>query len=87
MTPAVSVRGITKRYGKFVALDNVSLDVQQGEFLSLLGPSGAGKTTILRMIAGFDRPDSGEIHIMTEGCEVSASGGSGTHFSGVVNLT
>ena len=66
MTPAVSVRGITKRYGRFVALDNVSLDVQQGEFLSLLGPSGAGKTTILRMIAGFDRPDSGEIHIMDQ---------------------
>jgi spermidine/putrescine transport system ATP-binding protein len=60
------VRGITKRYGSFVALDNVSLDVQQGEFLSLLGPSGAGKTTILRMIAGFDRPDSGEIHIMDQ---------------------
>ncbi|SEM32692.1 spermidine/putrescine transport system ATP-binding protein [Roseovarius azorensis] len=64
MTKAVSVRGITKRYGKFVALDDVSLDIEQGEFLSLLGPSGAGKTTILRMIAGFDRPDTGEIRIM-----------------------
>ncbi len=64
MKPAVSVRGISKRYGGFVALDDVSLDVQQGEFLSLLGPSGAGKTTILRMIAGFDRPDRGEICIL-----------------------
>lgn len=64
MTTAVSVRGITKRYGKFVALDDVSLDIEQGEFLSLLGPSGAGKTTILRMIAGFDRPDTGEIYLM-----------------------
>lgn len=64
MKPAVSVRGITKHYGSFIALDDVSLNVEQGEFLSLLGPSGAGKTTMLRMIAGFDRPESGEIRIL-----------------------
>jgi spermidine/putrescine transport system ATP-binding protein len=64
MTPAVSIRGISKRYGNFVALDTIDLDIAQGEFVSLLGPSGAGKTTILRMIGGFDYPDTGEIKIL-----------------------
>jgi len=66
MTLAVSVRGITKRYGNFVALDDVNLDIEQGEFVSLLGPSGAGKTTILRMIGGFDFPDSGDVKILDQ---------------------
>jgi spermidine/putrescine transport system ATP-binding protein len=66
MTQAVSVRGISKRYGSFVALDNVDLDIAQGEFVSLLGPSGAGKTTILRMIGGFDYPDAGEVRILDQ---------------------
>ncbi|MCP8894164.1 ABC transporter ATP-binding protein [Shinella daejeonensis] len=64
MSTAISVQGITKRYGNFVALNGVDLDIEHGEFLSLLGPSGAGKTTILRMIAGFDRPDTGRISIL-----------------------
>ncbi|PZR89315.1 MAG: spermidine/putrescine ABC transporter ATP-binding protein [Stutzerimonas stutzeri] len=64
MNTAVSVQGITKRYGGFVALNGVDLNIEHGEFLSLLGPSGAGKTTILRMIAGFDRPDTGRIAIL-----------------------
>lgn len=66
MTLAVSVRGISKRYGSFVALENVDLDIAQGEFVSLLGPSGAGKTTILRMIGGFDYPDEGEVRILDQ---------------------
>ena len=57
----LEIRNITRRFGDFVAVDNVSLDIEAGEFFTLLGPSGCGKTTILRMIAGFDLPDAGQI--------------------------
>ena len=60
---AISLRGVTKRFGTFVAVDDVSLDIGAGEFFSLLGPSGSGKTTVLRMIAGFERPTAGTIHL------------------------
>ena len=58
---ALSIRNLVKTYGKVAAIDNVSLDIASGEFLSLLGPSGSGKSTILMAIAGFVTPDSGEI--------------------------
>lgn len=60
---AVRLESITKVYGDHVAVDNISLDIEAGEFLSLLGPSGCGKTTTLRMIAGFEHPDSGSIEL------------------------
>ena len=60
---AVELENVTKRYGSVVAVDSVSLSVRPGEFLSLLGPSGCGKTTTLRMLAGFEQPDSGQIKI------------------------
>ena len=62
-TGAVRIRNITKRFGNHLAVDDLSLDIRSGEFLSLLGPSGCGKTTTLRMLAGFDDPDSGEIEL------------------------
>lgn len=59
--PLLELRNLTRRFGDFVAVDNVSLSISKGEFFTLLGPSGCGKTTLLRMIAGFDTPDSGQI--------------------------
>ena len=57
----LEIRGVTRRFGDFVAVDNVSLSMEAGEFFCLLGPSGCGKTTLLRMIAGFDAPNGGSI--------------------------
>jgi putative spermidine/putrescine transport system ATP-binding protein len=57
----ISVRNITKTYGRVHALDDVSLEVSSGEFLTLLGPSGSGKTTLLMVLAGFTRPDCGSL--------------------------
>ena len=54
---------LSKRYGETLAVDDISLSVEEGEFFSLLGPSGCGKTTTLRMVAGFVRPDAGKIII------------------------
>ncbi|SFN99943.1 ABC transporter ATP-binding protein [Nitrosospira briensis] len=57
----LEIRNVTRRFSNYTAVDNVSISVKAGEFFTLLGPSGCGKTTLLRMIAGFDLPDSGQI--------------------------
>ena len=59
----IEIRNLTKSFGDVKAVDGVSLDINAGEFLTLLGLSGSGKTTVLRMIAGFERPDSGTISL------------------------
>lgn len=61
MAVALSIVNITKKFGDFTALNNVSFDIEPGKFVTLLGPSGCGKTTILRIIAGFLEPDEGEV--------------------------
>ncbi len=61
--PDIELRGVTKRFGKFTAVENLDLDIGHGDFVTLLGPSGCGKTTTLRMIAGLETPTEGEIRI------------------------
>ena len=61
--PDVRIVNVTKKFGKLVAVDNVSLEIKDKEYFSLLGPSGCGKTTLLRLIAGLIQPDTGEIYI------------------------
>jgi sulfate transport system ATP-binding protein len=60
---AIEVHDVTKRFGDYVALDDVSLDVPSGSLMALLGPSGSGKSTLLRVIAGLEQPDSGTVVI------------------------
>ena len=59
--PLLRIESLTKRFGRSAVVDQLSLDIYEGEFFALLGPSGCGKTTLLRLIAGFERPDAGRI--------------------------
>jgi putrescine transport system ATP-binding protein len=68
--PLLRIEDLNKRFGGTAAVDQLSLDIYQGEFFALLGPSGCGKTTLLRLIAGFERPDSGRI--LVDGVDLAA---------------
>src|SRR3954465_7095470 len=68
--PDLRLAGVRKMYGEVAAVDGIDLDVQRGEFFTLLGPSGSGKTTTLRLIAGFERPDAGRVGLA--GADVAA---------------
>jgi len=61
--PFIKLRNVSKKFGEFTAVDNIDLDIYKGELFSLLGGSGCGKTTLLRMMAGFEAPSSGSIYI------------------------
>ena len=86
---SILVKNISKRFGDFVALDDVSLDVESGALTALLGPSGSGKSTLLRIIAGLETPDAGRDPPRREGrdgrshrrSETSASSSSTTRRS------
>jgi len=62
----IRVQGVTKRWGDFTALDDVSLEVPEGSLTALLGPSGSGKSTLLRVVAGLEVPDEGGVDIAGE---------------------
>ncbi|MFN2489277.1 MAG: ABC transporter ATP-binding protein [Actinomycetota bacterium] len=64
--PDLLLEGVSKAYGDVVAVDNLSLEIPRGQFYSLLGPSGCGKTTTLRLVAGFESPDSGRMLLARE---------------------
>jgi ABC-type glutathione transport system ATPase component len=61
--PALRLEGVRKSYGQVVAVAGVDLAVEEGEFFTLLGPSGSSKTTLLRLVTGFERPDRGRIEL------------------------
>ena len=69
LTPAIQLVRLRKNYGDVVAVDDIDLEIDEGEFFSLLGPSGSGKTTVLRMIAGFELPTGGAV--LLQGSDVS----------------
>lgn len=66
--PGVEIRNLTKRFGDFVALDDLSLTLNKGEILGFIGPNGAGKTTTIRILVGLTRPTSGTAHIAGSDC-------------------
>ena len=68
-TPFIRFENVTKRFGDYVAVDNLTLDIYEREFFSLLGPSGCGKTTLMRMLAGFEEPTEGRI--LLQGKDIS----------------
>src|SRR5271170_3271291 len=70
LTPLLRIEGVAKRFGGYAAVDNLSLDIYQGEFFALLGPSGCGKTTLLRLIAGFEQAGAGRI--LLDGVDLAA---------------
>src|SRR5437660_8041513 len=63
---SIEIHNVSKRFGSFVALDDVSLEIPDGSLTAVLGPSGSGKSTLLRIVAGLERPDSGEVFLSGE---------------------
>lgn len=76
MSSLITVQNVSKSYWRdkieIPVLNNISIDVNQGEFLALMGPSGSGKTTLLNLIAGIDKPSNGKI--IVDGTDISSLG-------------
>ncbi len=64
MTSAISIRGVTKRYGSLTAIDGVDLEIEAGQIYALLGPNGAGKTTLIEILEGYRQRDAGEVSVL-----------------------
>ncbi|HLJ29669.1 MAG TPA: sulfate ABC transporter ATP-binding protein [Candidatus Angelobacter sp.] len=77
---SIQIHNVSKRYGKFEAVRNVSLNVEEGELVALLGPSGSGKTTLLRIIAGLEQPDSGVILLNNQDATLQSASRRGVGF-------
>ena len=78
---SIHVRNVSKRFGDFTALDDVSLEVEGGSLTALLGPSGSGKSTLLRIIAGLETPDAGDDRDLGRGRDRRSRRRSGTSAS------
>lgn len=76
----IEIKNVSKKFGPFIALDDINLQVETGELVALLGPSGSGKTTLLRVIAGLELPDTGTIHFHGEDTAFSKIGERGVGF-------
>ena len=83
--PAIELRGVTKKFGRVVANDNVSLTVERGEILSILGENGSGKTTLMNMIAGIYYPDSGKILVNGEEVSIGSPRDAFAHGIGMIH--
>src|SRR5258707_12415266 len=70
--PAVEVKDLTKKYGKFIALDHLTMSVDRGQILGFIGPNGAGETTTIKILVGLARPTSGSALIAGADCEREA---------------
>ena len=64
--PILRMVNLTKQFGRLVAVNDVTLDIQEGEFFTIVGPSGSGKTTLLRMLGGLEKPTAGDIYLREE---------------------
>ena len=79
---AIKASGLAKRYGDLVAVDDISFDVEKGEFFGFLGPNGAGKTTTIRMLTGLSKPTAGKVELL--GLDVGSNATRAKGFTGVV---
>ena len=74
MNPMVEIKGISKSFGKTIALSEIDLTIAEGQFFALVGPSGSGKTTLLHILGGFIEPSAGRVHNCRSGCLFPAAG-------------
>lgn len=70
MNPSISIQNVSKSFGKKTILKDIHFDIQEGNIYGFIGPSGAGKTTLVKMIVGMEVPDQGAIYLLGEKCRI-----------------